>query len=83
MHSATETACAGRLFKPHGLQMIIQFDLRNTPNWKEILKARIVSLKEMMEFVDKPRIKTGFEILTVKLIKAEIISIREYLKLSE
>lgn len=63
--------------------MIIQFDLRNTPNWKEILKARIVSLQEMMEFVDQPRIKTEFEILTVKLIKAEIISIREYLKLSE
>ena len=63
--------------------MIIQFDLRNTPNWKEILKARIVSLKEMMEFVDKPRIKTELEILTVKLIKAEIISIREFLKLSE
>ena len=63
--------------------MIIQFDLRNTPNWKEILKARIVSLKEMMEFVDKPRVKTELEILTVKLIKAEIISIREYLKLSE
>ncbi|CAI8897806.1 Phage protein [Pseudomonas chlororaphis] len=63
--------------------MIIQFDLRNTPNWKEILKARIVSLQEMMEFVDKPRIKTEFEILTVKLIKAEIISIREFLKLSE
>ncbi|PNA02030.1 hypothetical protein C1X30_25320 [Pseudomonas sp. FW305-BF6] len=63
--------------------MIIQFDLRNTPNWKEILKARIVSLKEMMEFVDKPRVKTELEILTVKLIKAEIISIREFLKLSE
>ncbi len=63
--------------------MIIQFDLRNTPNWKEILKARIVSLKEMMEFVDKPRVKTELETLTVKLIKAEIISIREFLKLSE
>ncbi len=63
--------------------MIIQFDLRNTPNWKDLLKARIVSLTEMLEFVDKPRIKTEFEILTVKLIKAEIISIREYLKLSE
>lgn len=63
--------------------MIIQFDLRNTPNWKELLKARIVSLKEMQEFVDKPRKKTKVEILTVKLIKAEIVSIREFLKLSE
>ena len=63
--------------------MIIQFDLRNTPNWKELLKARIVSLQEMLELVDKPRIKTIVEILTVKLIKSEIISIREYLKLSE
>lgn len=63
--------------------MIIQFDLRNTPKWKDILSARIVSLKEMLEFVDKPRIKTKVEILTLKLIKAEIISIREYLKLSE
>jgi len=63
--------------------MIIQFDLRNTPNWKDLLKARIVSLKEMLEFVDKPRIKTKVEILTVKLIKNEIISIREFLKLSE
>lgn len=63
--------------------MIIQIDLRNTPNWKDLLKARISSLKETLEFVDKPRIKTKVEILTVKLIKAEIISIREYLKLSE
>jgi|GEM_PF-1714274 len=63
--------------------MIIQFDLRNTPNWKDLLNARIVSLKEMLEFVDKPRIKTKVEILTVKLIKNEIISIREFLKLSE
>lgn len=63
--------------------MIIQFDLRNTPNWKELLKARIVSLKEMMEYVDKPRIKTEFEILTVELFEAEIVSIQEYLKLSE
>ena len=63
--------------------MIIQFDLRNTPNWKDLLNARIVSLKEMLEFVDKPHIKTKVETLTVKLIKAEIISIREYLKLSE
>jgi hypothetical protein len=63
--------------------MIIQFDLRNTPNWKDLLSARIASLKEMLEFVDKPRIKTKVEILTVKLIKAEIISIRDYLKLSE
>jgi len=63
--------------------MIIQFDLRNTPNWKELLKARIVSLKEMLEFADKPRIKTKVEILTVKLIKSEIISIQEYLKLPE
>jgi hypothetical protein len=63
--------------------MIIQFDLRNTPNWKELLKARIVSLKEMLEFVDKPRIKKKVEILTVKLIKAEIISIQEYLNLPE
>lgn len=63
--------------------MIIQFDLRNTPNWKELLKARIVSLKEMLEFVDKPRIKTKVETLSVKLIKAEIISIQEYLKLPE
>lgn len=63
--------------------MIIQIDLRNTPNWKDLLKARIGSLKEMLEFVDKPRKKTKVEILTVKLIKAEIISIREYLKLSE
>lgn len=63
--------------------MIIQFDLRSTPNWKELLKARIVSLKEMQEFVDKPRIKTKVEMLTVKLINAEIISIREFLKLSE
>ena len=50
--------------------MIIQFDLRNTPNWKELLKARIVSLNEMLRFVDKPRIKTKVEILTVNLIKA-------------
>lgn len=63
--------------------MIIQFDLRNTPNWKDLLKARIVSLTEMLEFVDKPRIKTEFEILTVKFIRAEIISIKEYLKLPE
>lgn len=63
--------------------MIIQIDLRNTPNWKDLLKARIVSLKEMLEFVDKPRKKTKVEILTVKLIRAEIISIQEYLKLSE
>jgi hypothetical protein len=63
--------------------MIIQIDLRNTPNWKDLLKARIDALKEILEFVDKPRIKTKVEILTVKLIKAEIISIREYLKLSE
>jgi len=63
--------------------MIIQIDLRNTPNWKDLLKARIGSLKEMLEFVDKPRKKTNVEILTVKLIKAKIISIREYLKLSE
>lgn len=63
--------------------MIIQIDLRNTPNWKDLLKARIGCLKEMLEFVDKPRIKTKVEILTVKLIKAEIISIREHLKLSE
>ncbi len=63
--------------------MIIQFDLRNTPNWKDLLKARIVSLKEMLEFVDKPRIKTKVEILTVELFKAEIVSIQEYLKLSE
>ncbi|RRW64940.1 hypothetical protein EGJ53_14545 [Pseudomonas fluorescens] len=63
--------------------MIIQIDLRNTPNWKDLLKARIYALKEILEFVDKPRIKTKVEILTVKLIKAEIISIREYLKLSE
>jgi hypothetical protein len=63
--------------------MIIQFDLRNTPNWKDLLSARIASLKEMLEFVDEPRIKTKVEILTVKLIKAEIISIRDYLKLSE
>jgi len=63
--------------------MIIQIDLRNTPNWKDLLKARIGSLKETLEFVDKPREKTKVEILTVKLIKAEIISIREYLKLSE
>lgn len=63
--------------------MIIQIDLRNYPKWKDLLKARIVSLKDMLEFVDKPRIKTKVEILTVKLIKAEIINIREYLKLSE
>lgn len=63
--------------------MIIQIDLRNTSNWKDLLKARIYALKEILEFVDKPRIKTKVEILTVKLIKAEIISIREYLKLSE
>ena len=63
--------------------MIIQIDLRNYPNWKDLLKARIDALKEILEFVDKPRIKTKVEILTVKLIKAEIISIREYLKLSE
>ena len=63
--------------------MIIQIDLRNTLNWKDLLKARIGSLKEMLEFVDKPRIKTKVENLTVKLIKAEILSIREYLKLSE
>lgn len=63
--------------------MIIQIDLRNHPNWKDLLKARIGSLKEMLEFVDKPRIKTKVENLTVKLIKAEILSIREYLKLSE
>lgn len=63
--------------------MIIQIDLRNYPNWKDLLKARIVSLKEILEFVDKPRIKTKVEILTVKLIKAEIISIQDYLKLPE
>jgi len=63
--------------------MIIQFDLRNTPNWKDLLKARISSLKEMLEFLDKTHKKTKVEILTLKLIKAEIISIREYLKLSE
>jgi len=63
--------------------MIIHIDLRNTPNWKDLLKARISSLKEMLEFVDKPRIKTKVEILTVKLIKTEIISIQEYLKLPE
>jgi len=63
--------------------MIIQIDLRNTPNWKDLLKARIVALKEILEFVDKPRIKTKVEILTVKLIKAEITSIQEYLKLPE
>lgn len=63
--------------------MIIQFDLRNTPNWKVLLKARIVSLKEMLEFVEKPCIKTKVEILTVKLIKSEIISTQEYLKLPE
>ncbi len=63
--------------------MIIQFDLRNTPDWKDVLKARIDSLKEMLEFVDKPRIKTKVEILTVKLIKVEIVSIQEYLKLPE
>jgi hypothetical protein len=63
--------------------MIIQIDLRNYPNWKDLLKARIVSLKEILEFVDKPRIKTKVEILTVKLIKAEILSIQDYLKLPE
>jgi hypothetical protein len=63
--------------------MIIQIDLRNYPNWKDLLKARIDALKEMLEFVDKPRIKTKVEILTVKLFKAEIISIQEYLKLPE
>ena len=63
--------------------MIIQFDLRNTPKFKDLMNSLIVSLKEMLEFVDKPRIKTKVEILTVKLIKNEIISIREFLKLSE
>lgn len=64
--------------------MIIQFDLRNTPNWKDLLKARIESLKEMLDFVDEKSSKrTKVQILTVELIRAEIISIREYLKLPE
>ncbi len=63
--------------------MIIQIDLRNTPNWKDLLKARLGSLKEMLEFVDIPRKKTKVEALTVNLIKVEMINIREYLKLSE
>ncbi len=63
--------------------MITQIDFRNTPNWKDLLKARLGSLKEMLEFVDKPRIKTKVETLTAKLFKAEIISIQEYLKLPE
>lgn len=64
--------------------MIIQFDLRNTPNWKDLLKARIESLKEMLDFLDaKSSKRTKVQILTVELIRAEIISIREYLKLPE
>jgi hypothetical protein len=63
--------------------MIIQIDLRNYPNWKDLLKARMDGLKEMLEFVDEPRIKTKVEILTVKLFKAEIIRVQEYLRLSE
>ncbi len=64
--------------------MIIQIDLRNTPNWKDLLKARIEFLKEMLDFVDaKSSKRTKVQILTVKLIRAEIISIREYFKLSE
>ncbi len=41
-------------------------------------------MKEMLDFVDaKSSKRTNVQILTVKLIRAEIISIREYLKLSE
>ena len=48
------------------------------------MKARIDSLKEMLDFVDAKSSKiTKVQILTVKLIKAEIISIQEYLKLPE